>query len=55
MKCKHFGSCGSCSLYAVGYDAQLAQKKERVAVLLAPFYEGELAVFDSPINDKGLR
>ena len=48
MKCKHFGSCGSCSLYAVDYDAQLAQKKERVAALLAPFYEGKLAVFDSP-------
>ncbi len=48
MQCKHFGSCGSCSLYAMDYASQLGQKKERVQGLLAPFYEGELAVFDSP-------
>ena len=48
MECKHFGSCGSCSLYAMDYAAQLAQKEERVAALLEPFYKGELAVFDSP-------
>jgi len=30
------------------YTAQLTQKKERVEELLAPFYRGELAVFDSP-------
>ena len=48
VQCKHFGSCGSCSLYAVDYAAQLAQKKERVQGLLTPFYKGELAVFDSP-------
>ena len=48
VQCKHFGSCGSCSLYAMDYASQLGQKKERVQGLLAPFYEGELAVFDSP-------
>ncbi len=48
MICKHFGSCGSCSLYALAYPAQVERKKERVSALLAPFYEGELAVFDSP-------
>ena len=48
MECKHFGSCGSCSLYAVPYAVQLEKKRERVAGLLAPFYEGELVCYDSP-------
>ena len=48
MTCKHFGSCGSCSLYALDYEAQLTQKREKVSGLLAPFYQGELEVFDSP-------
>ncbi len=48
MTCKHFGSCGSCGLYDLGYEAQLKQKEERVSGLLAPFYEGVLEVFDSP-------
>jgi len=45
--CKHFGSCGSCSLYALDYQTQLAQKKAKVSGLLAPFYTGELMLFDS--------
>lgn len=48
MTCKHFGSCGSCGLYDLGYEAQLKQKEENVSGLLAPFYEGILEVFDSP-------
>ncbi len=48
MTCKHFGSCGSCGLYALDYAAQLEQKKQKVAGLLDPFYQGEMAVFDSP-------
>ena len=48
VKCKHFGSCGSCSLYRLVYDAQLVQKREKVEGLLAPFYRGTLEVFDSP-------
>ncbi len=52
MKCKHFGSCGSCGLYDIGYEAQLKQKKQRVSGLLAPYYkgnlQGDLEVFDSP-------
>jgi len=48
VTCKHFGSCGSCGLYDLGYEAQLKQKEERVSGLLAPFYEGILEVFDSP-------
>ena len=48
MTCKHFVSCGSCSLYMLDYEAQLVQKREKVSGLLAPFYQGELEVFDSP-------
>ena len=48
MNCKHFGSCGSCGLYETGYEEQLKQKAQKVSELLAPFYQGELEVFDSP-------
>ena len=48
MNCKHFGSCGSCGLYDIGYEEQLKQKETRVSGLLAPFYQGGLEVFDSP-------
>jgi len=48
LKCKHFGVCGSCSLYQLEYREQLLQKKEKVSELLAPFYQEELEVFDSP-------
>ncbi len=48
MECKHFGSCGSCGLYAQPYEAQLQYKKEKVANLLLPFYPDEMTIFDSP-------
>jgi len=48
MTCKHFGSCGSCGLYALGYEEQLQRKKERVSALLEPFYTEAIEVFDSP-------
>jgi len=48
LTCKHFGSCGSCGLYELSYDAQLAQKRLEVSTLLAPFYHNELEVFASP-------
>lgn len=48
MNCKHFGSCGSCGLYAISYAEQLKHKEERVSGLLAPFYTDTLEVFDSP-------
>ncbi|RRS30295.1 MAG: tRNA (uracil-5-)-methyltransferase [Epsilonproteobacteria bacterium (ex Lamellibrachia satsuma)] len=47
MVCKHFGSCGSCGLYALNYIEQLDRKEERVSELLAPFYQEVLEVFDS--------
>ncbi len=48
LTCKHFGSCGSCGLYALSYEAQLEQKEKRVSALLSPFYTKQLDVFDSP-------
>ncbi|MEA3490719.1 MAG: tRNA (uridine(54)-C5)-methyltransferase TrmA [Campylobacterota bacterium] len=48
MDCKHFGSCGSCSLYEIDYTTQLKEKEVRVGELLAPFYQGALSCFDSP-------
>jgi len=48
VQCRHFGSCGSCGLYALSYEEQLAQKEQRVSQLLAPFYTQPLEVFDSP-------
>jgi len=50
LNCKHFGSCGSCGLYEIGYDEQLKQKQQRVSGLLYPFYKGDLEVFDSPTD-----
>jgi len=50
LNCKHFGSCGSCGLYELGYEEQLKQKEERVSGLLAPFYSEALEVFDSPTD-----
>jgi len=50
LNCKHFGSCGSCGLYDIGYEEQLKQKEQRGSALLAPFYRGGLEVFDSPTD-----
>ena len=48
MECKHFGTCGSCSLYEIDYASQLNQKKETVEALLAPYYNASLECFESP-------
>ena len=45
MTCESFGRCGSCTLYDVLYEEQVAQKQRRVGELLAPFYDGELVVY----------
>ena len=34
-RCPHFGACNGCQLQNLGYDAQLAQKSERLQALLA--------------------
>ena len=48
MNCKHFGSCGSCGLYEMGYIEQLTMKEKKVSALLSPFYHKKLEIFDSP-------
>jgi len=48
LHCRHFGACGSCGLFEMGYEAQLQAKAERVGELLAPFYAGAPEVFFSP-------
>ncbi len=42
MKCRHFGVCGSCTLYKLDYESQIEQKINRLKELLSPFYEGEI-------------
>jgi tRNA (uracil-5-)-methyltransferase len=48
LNCKHFGSCGSCGLYALSYEEQLKRKEKRVAELLKLFYQEDMEIFDSP-------
>ncbi len=45
MKCKHFGECGSCSIYGINYQDELEDKKRRVLSLLSPFGVEELELF----------
>jgi len=47
LKCEHFGTCGSCTVYDGSYDVELAEKKERVLGLLAPFGVKDLEVFSA--------
>jgi len=48
LQCRHFGACGSCGLFEMGYETQLQTKAERVDELLAPFYTDTLEIFSSP-------
>lgn len=47
MECKHFGTCGSCTIYELSYAAELSEKKERVLGLLSPFKVEDLEVFSA--------
>jgi tRNA (uracil-5-)-methyltransferase len=47
VKCEHFGTCGSCSIFELSYEQELANKKERVLGLLAPFNVKDLEVFSA--------
>lgn len=53
MQCRHFGSCGSCRLYADGYEGQLSEKQEALQTMFAPVYGGDFAVARS--SDAGYR
>jgi len=48
LQCRHFGACGSCTLFQTSYTAQFAKKQKQVEELLQPFYQGRLSLFDSP-------
>ncbi|HHH19207.1 MAG TPA: tRNA (uridine(54)-C5)-methyltransferase TrmA, partial [Campylobacterales bacterium] len=45
MNCKHFGTCGSCSITDIPYTQELQEKESRVLGLLAPFGVERLEVF----------
>jgi len=47
VKCEHFGTCGSCAIFELSYEEELADKKERVLGLLSPFGVKELEVFSA--------
>ena len=47
LECKHFGTCGSCSIYELSYEDELKEKKERVLGLLSPFGVSNLEVFSA--------
>lgn len=47
LECKHFGVCGSCTVYDVDYSTELAEKKERVLGLLSPFEVKALEIFSA--------
>ena len=48
MKCRHFGICGSCSLYDKKYLEALKVKESLVSELLKEFYSIPIEVYDSP-------
>ncbi|MBI4375794.1 MAG: 23S rRNA (uracil(1939)-C(5))-methyltransferase RlmD [Elusimicrobia bacterium] len=47
-RCRHFGSCGGCSLQDRSYESQLAAKAKAVGELLAPFRLERLPAHASP-------
>ena len=47
MKCEHFGTCGSCTVFELSYEQELADKKERVLGLLSPFEVKDLELFSA--------
>ena len=48
MDCKYFGECGACVVYENGYDTQLSQKVELNRDRFAPYFSGDISVFESP-------
>jgi len=47
LKCEHFGICGSCTVFELSYEQELADKKERVLGLMSPFEVDDLEVFSA--------
>ncbi len=47
MICRHFGECGSCSIFDKSYEEQLQDKSTRLKEMLSPFYTKEIETFSS--------
>ncbi len=47
MNCKHFGICGSCTVFELSYKQELQEKERRVLGLLSPFKVNSLEVFSA--------
>lgn len=47
MECLYFGKCGSCTLYALDYDAQVAHKKAHMEKLFEPLHVNHFDLFTS--------
>ncbi|ACZ12041.1 tRNA (uridine(54)-C5)-methyltransferase TrmA [Sulfurospirillum deleyianum] len=47
MECSYFGKCGSCTLYALDYQAQVAHKKTAIKTLFEPLHVKEFTFFES--------
>jgi len=47
LECKHFGVCGSCAIYALSYEEELKEKRERLLTLLSPFDIKNLELFSA--------
>jgi tRNA (uracil-5-)-methyltransferase len=47
VNCKHFGICGSCTVFELSYKQELQEKERRVLGLLSPFKVNSLEVFSA--------
>ena len=48
MECSYFGACGSCSLYALDYEAQKTYKQEHIKGLFESLNMPPFEFFASP-------
>lgn len=47
MQCEYFGVCGSCKIYDAGYAGQLISKTAAIKDQFAPFFNGDITIFES--------
>lgn len=48
MECSYFGKCGSCTLYTLDYNAQVAHKQEVMRYLFEPLHVKAFDYFQTP-------
>jgi len=48
LDCKHFGECGACRVYDLGYEGQLQEKLQLNQERFSQYYQGEISLFQSP-------